>query len=179
MSSAGTARWRPPAPGSWPALQVQAQRPVSCIGATLSVSRTWSWLAGTEAAFNANPWRRVLRRQGDLAAKPVLPQGIHGDGNARAAANADAGRHHPEIEIRPGRAEPQAVGILRAALMLHVAQMQIVGSIGGQGSAEIGIGLVRDQPLSFVLRSSLKASCWPSASVSLSTESSGEFSLRA
>ena len=38
-----------------------------------------------------------------------------------------------------------AIGILRAAFLLGVAQMQVVGSVGRQGGGESGIGVMRVQ----------------------------------
>ena len=53
-------------------------------------------------------------------------------GSVRRRLRIDGGRHHAELEIGPRRADPQAVGIFRAALVLGVAQAQEVGPVGGQ-----------------------------------------------
>ena len=57
-------------------------------------------------------------------------------GTDRAGADVDARRHDPQREIGPRRADPQAVGILRAALVLRIAQVEIVGAVGGQRGRE-------------------------------------------
>ena len=74
-----------------------------------------------------------------------------GGADGSPAADIEAGRHNPQCEIRSRRADAQAVGEFRAALVLHVAEVDIVGPVGGQSGGEIGIRVVRIQTRAFVL----------------------------
>ena len=55
-------------------------------------------------------------------------------------------------EIRPRLADSQAVGILRAALLLSVGQMEIIRAVGGQRDGDQRIGVVRQQARRSCLR---------------------------
>ena len=62
----------------------------------------------------------------------------------------DARGRHPQLEIGPRRAQPQAIGILRAAVALGVAQTHVIDAVGRQREADQGIGVVRSQVVELV-----------------------------
>ncbi len=53
-------------------------------------------------------------------------------GHGCSPADIQAGRHHPQFEVWLRMANAQAVGILGPALVLRVAQLQVVDAFGGQ-----------------------------------------------
>ena len=105
-----------------------------------------SVLAGRHrAADQQHAIRVVFEGEGDLAVEPVLAQGIDRDGRKPPRAGVDARRHDAEREIGTRRTDPQAVGILRAAPVLGIAQTHAVGPVGRQREADQRIGVVRVQ----------------------------------
>ena len=108
-------------------------------------------IRGDLGASQFESCRRVLQSQGDLVGEAVPAKSIDREGDGSAAADVEAGRHHAQCEIRPGRADAQAVGEFRAALVLRIAEVDVVGAIRGQSSGEVGIRVVRVQARAFVL----------------------------
>ena len=68
-----------------------------------------------------------------------------------ADMGVDTRRRDPQGEIGPRRAQAQPVGVLWAACVLCVPQVHVIGAVGGQGELDQRIGLVRVQPIPFVV----------------------------
>ena len=101
--------------------------------------------AGDHGAAQGEARRSILQLQRDIAGEAVAAERINGDGQGGPGAQVEAGRRHAQLEIGPGLADAQAVGVLGAALALGVAQLQVISSVGGQLHQEVGVGLMREQ----------------------------------
>ena len=106
---------------------------------------------GNLRAAQAETGRGVLQCQADRPVESIAPQGMHSDRHRGTSPGVDARRHDAEIEIGPRRADPQAVGIFRAALVLGVIKMQIIGAGRRQHGPQPTIGMMREQAARLVL----------------------------
>ena len=103
------------------------------------------------AAAEPETFRRVLQRDGNVIGEPVFAERVDGDRHVPAAARVEAGRHDPQLEIRPRRAEAQAIGIVRAALVLGIADVNEVRAVrraAWQQRYESAWCVFRPEPLS-------------------------------
>ena len=88
--------------------------------------------AGQQAAAQRESLRSVLQRQGNLPGKPIVAQGKQGDWHEPAGLGVDARGHDPQREIGLRRGNAQTIGIVWAAVVLGIFQLEIVNAVGRQ-----------------------------------------------
>jgi len=76
------------------------------------------------SARKDNAARRILEGQCDGTRESIPAQRVHREGNAGIGDRVDARRRYAQFEIGPRRADAQAVGVLRAAFLLGVADVE-------------------------------------------------------
>ena len=84
--------------------------------------------------------------------KPSRRMRLDRHGGRDAAAGVDAGGGDTQLEVRLRTAHAQAVGIVEAALVLAVGDVQRVRSFRGQLQGDVGVGVMGQESRGFVLR---------------------------
>lgn len=86
--------------------------------------------------------RCVAQIEVDGTAEAVFAEGVDADRGGEPGAEVDTGGRDAEFEVGRGRCDAEAIGVGLAAVHLCIDDLGVIGTVGGEGRAEIAVGMV-------------------------------------